>query len=104
IVEVDDDRRERLSAQHPGGGLTNEVSLVRHDLDLALGHAPVAVGAAASVGVAALCVLVVLGADALTDPRGLVLGCRTEDLGGEPAARRVEVDVTGGDGPDLDAS
>lgn len=102
IVEVDDDRRERLSTQHAHGGLSKDVGLLRHDLDPALCHSPVAVGAAAAVGVAAFRVLVVLGADTLTDPSGLVLCRGAEDLGGEPAARRVEVDVTGSDSPDLD--
>jgi hypothetical protein len=55
------------------------------------------------VGVAALGVLVVLGADTFTDASGLVLGGRTEHLCGEPAARRVEVDMSGSDRPDLDA-
>jgi hypothetical protein len=103
LVEVDDDRRERLASQHSGGGFSNHGSLLRHDLDAALGHTPIGVGASAAVGVASLCVLVVLGADSFTDAGGLVLGRRPEDLGSEAAAGRVEVDVTGGDGPDLDA-
>jgi hypothetical protein len=76
------------------GGLLKHGSLLGHDLDLALRHSPVAVGAPVAVGVAALGVLVVLGTDPLTDPTGLELGRRPEDLGGEPAARRVQVSAT----------
>lgn len=103
LVEVDDDRRERLASEHPGGGLTNHLGLLRHDLDLALGHSPVPVGATAAMGVAAFGVLAVLGADTLADASRLVLGCRSEHLGREPAARRVEIDVAGSDCSDLDA-
>jgi hypothetical protein len=95
LVEVDDDRRERLPTQHARRGFSKHVGLLGHDLDAALCHSPVAVGAAAAVGVAALRVLVVLGADTPADPGGLVLGRCSENLGGEAAARRVQVDVPG---------
>lgn len=45
LVEVDDDRRERPPTEHSGRGFTNDVSLLRHDIALALCHSPVAVGA-----------------------------------------------------------
>ncbi len=42
------------AGEHPGGGLTNDGSLLRHDVDLTLRHSLVPVGAAAgdAVGVA----------------------------------------------------
>jgi hypothetical protein len=45
LVEVDDDRRERLPTEHTFGGRSQDIRLLGHDLDPALRDSPVAVGA-----------------------------------------------------------